>query len=253
VLKGLTCAIRTLSVLPAFGDEPDNIADSLPWFPLTGAILGFLCMCTGWLSSFLFPNWAEATAVVMLVYSVLVTRGFHLDGLADCADGFGAGWTPERRLEIMKDSHLGAFGVIALVLMLLIKWVALTKLVETGNIQFILIAYIISRTTSAELSTCLPYARKEGGTAGPCVTGSSPRHRFLALGSASLLCSLVNGLGGLLLLALGLAVSRLLGVWFTKRVGGITGDLLGTNSEVVEATIMLAAASGIVSSGGGIL
>lgn len=238
MLNGFTYAMRTLSALPVPGSEPTNTSDSLPWFPLSGAILGGLCYVLGY-ALHTFGNWPEATGALVLIFSVLITRGFHLDGLADCADGFGAGWTPERRLAIMKDSHLGAFGVLALVLILLIKWVALTKLAASGLLFYIVTAYIVSRTTSAELSVCLPYARPEGGTAGACVSGAKPHHRVWFLSCAILLCLLLAGITGIVLLACGWGISRLLGIWFMRRVGGVTGDLLGTNSEIVETSLLL--------------
>jgi adenosylcobinamide-GDP ribazoletransferase len=233
-MSGLTTAIQTLSILPIHGKGCEDFAKSLPWFPLVGLLLGLiLAGIAGCCSA--VP--AEAAAVLLLLAGVLLTRGFHMDGLADCADGFGGGYTRERVLEIMKDSSTGAFGAIAIALSLLIKWVALTHLVETGNIAVIIVAYVVSRALQVEQMVRLPYARATG-TAASFVEGAIPAHRLIALITAGIVTFLLAGLTGLSYLALAWLTAFLFGLYCRKRVGGITGDLVGATSELTETLIL---------------
>jgi adenosylcobinamide-GDP ribazoletransferase len=193
---------------------------------------------------FVSDGWPAGAAMVAVAGVTILTRGFHLDGLADWADGFGGGRDKERTLAIMKDPHTGAFGVMAIILVLMAKWVACSRLMETGSMSWIVPACIVSRAAVAELAVCLPYARMEGGTAGPFVDRALPAHRFKALASALLLVVVFKGLAGTVVFMGGWAACRLLGLWFLKRVGGVTGDLLGACCELVETGVLIACAAG---------
>lgn len=235
-MKSFITAIQTLSILPIRGEGCDDFSDSLPWFPIVGMILGGILTILAHLCGNM-P--AEATAALVLLGGVLLTRGFHIDGLADCADGFGGGYTRERVLEIMKDSATGAFGSIAIALSLLIKWVALKHLIESGHLSGILIAYTISRAMQVEQMVHLPYARANG-TAASFVRGAQPLHRRLAHLVAGLTALLLGGLIGLKLYLIAWLAAWLFGLYCKKRVGGITGDLLGATSEITEILILFA-------------
>ena len=233
-MNGLITAIQTLCILPIRGKGCEDFAKSLPWFPAVGLLLGLILVGVAGCCKAI-P--AEATAVLILLAGVLLTRGFHIDGLADCADGFGGGYTRERVLEIMKDSSTGAFGAIAIALSLLIKWVALTHLVETGNLAIIIVAYVVSRALQVEQMVRLPYARATG-TAASFVQGASPAHRLIVLATAGVIAFLLKGILGVLYLAIAWLAAFLFGQYCKKRVGGITGDLLGTTSELSETLIL---------------
>lgn len=244
MFQGLVTALRTLTILPVPGRDTRDLPQALPWFPLVGCLLGIMLWGLALAFDLASAGWPAGAAITAVAGSAVLTRGFHLDGLADLADGFGGGRDQERALAIMKDPHMGAFGVMAIVLVLMAKWVACTRLVETGLISWIIPAYIVSRLSVAELAACLPYARREGGTAGPFVDKARPSHRLIALVSALLLVMAFKGLSGALVLFFGWALCRLLGVWFLKRVGGVTGDLLGACCELVETGILMACAVG---------
>lgn len=233
-MKGLITAIQTLSILPIRGKGCEDFAKSLPWFPIVGLLLGLILVgiaqaCTA--------VSAEATAVLLLLAGVLLTRGFHMDGLADCVDGFGGGYTRERVLEIMKDSATGAFGSMAIALSLLIKWVALTHLISTGNSAVIIMAYVASRALQVEQMVRLPYARANG-TAASFVAGATPMHRLIALTTAAIIAFSLKGITGIIYLAIAWLAAFIFGAYCNKRVGGITGDLLGTTSEITETLIL---------------
>lgn len=233
-MNGLITAIQTLSILPVRGKGCEEFAQSLPWFPVVGLLLGGLLTGLAVAGRMVQP---EAMAVVLLMASVLLTRGFHLDGVADCADGFGGGYTRVRVLDIMKDSSTGAFGAIALILVLLTKWIALTHMMQTGNFSILLIAYVGSRAFQVEQMVRLPYARQTG-TAASFVQGATSTHRWTALATAGLIAFLLKGPVGIVYLSIAWGAAFLFGAYCKKRVGGITGDLLGATSELTETLIL---------------
>jgi adenosylcobinamide-GDP ribazoletransferase len=232
--RGLVTALRTLTILPVPGRDAPDPAQALPWFPLAGCLLGLLLWGTGLAFDFVSGGWHAGAAVALTAGSAVLTRGLHLDGLADWADGSSGSRDRERALAIMKDPHVGAFGVMAVALALMARWAACTRLAEAGLLSWIVPACIVSRAAVAELSACLPYARAEGGTAVPFVNGAHPSHRVKALLLAVLLVSASSGLAGAAFLLCGWAACRLLGAWFRKRAGGVTGDLRGAGCEMVE-------------------
>ncbi len=179
------------------------------------------------------------TAAFLVTAQTLLTRGFHLDGIADAADGFGGGYTKERSLEIMKDSTVGAFGGIAIVLTLLLKFVLFYSLILIGHAEIIFATMVISRTAQVFQCVTLPYARPTG-TAAASVQNAKPSH----LSVAAVLCAgllLISKPVSLWLLPIGLLSAFLWGLYCRKRVGGITGDLLGATNEITEITVLTGA------------
>ena len=167
-----------------------------------------------------------------------------MDGLADWADGFWGARDREKTLAIMKDPRVGSFGALAIACVLLVKWVSLTRLVETGSPCWILAACVNSRTGMVVLLATQPYARAEGGTAAPFSQGAAPWRLAAALLAAAVVTPLFCGRSwtwpAALLLAW--AGARVFGAWCNRRVGGITGDLLGACCELTETGILAAGA-----------
>lgn len=240
---GFVTAARTLTIVPVPGTEAKNLAAALPWFPLVGALIGALQFG---LAEALMPvsgGWPAGVAVVLLVAAVVVTGALHLDGLADWADGLGARGDRDRALRIMKDPLTGAFGVVSLAVLIAAKLVALSRLVELDAAAMIVVAAVVSRTMTVELAVGLPYARDEGGTGAPMVREAQPSHRLRAWVGGGALAVLFGGATGLLAMAGGAAVTGLFARQARRRLGGVTGDLLGANCELVEtATLLLCAA-----------
>jgi len=181
---------------------------------------------------------------------VLLTGAFHEDGLADVADGLGGTSNRERALEIMRDSRIGAFGAIALVLALGLKFALLVALAGQGAMvacAALLAAHVLSRLVPLAVMRALPYVGAEGGKAKPmadAVSGSAvgigvlwslPAVALLALAGGA-----ANGLAALLAAALvGVVMVRLL----RRRLGGFTGDGLGATQQLSELAIYLALAA----------
>ena len=239
--------MRTLTILPIPGREAERPADALYFFPIVGAIIGGLVLLAAWSLTSLV-NWTGGAAFAGVIVLVWLTRALHLDGLSDTVDACLASPERERRLAIMKDSHIGAFGATAIVLALLCKLVSLEKLCSTGHWSWILLPIVLSRTVMVLAATSLPYARAEGGKARAFVEGGKPAHFWVAFVLAVLICLLQAGSIGLLAVALALALALLEVRRMRKTFGGATGDLLGFAGETIECVLcfFLAAISNVL-------
>ncbi len=234
IARGFVTALRTLSILPLPGKDAAKLGSTLPWFPAAGALLGAGVFGTAKLLS-LFPAAVgpNGAAFLLVLLSAVLTRGLHLDGLADAADGLFSMTDRRRTLAVMKDSRIGTFGVLALICLLCAKWLALARLLELDRAIWVVAAWIVSRAAMATLAAALPYARAEGGTGMPFVNDTTWKH---AVAACLLAVLLLATLGSTFLLSVvpAAVVAWLLSGIFRRRVGGITGDLLGATGEIVE-------------------
>jgi len=235
-MRNLRTAFGLLTTLP-FGMpenwQPGDSGRAGVWYPLVGIVIGGLTWLA-WLGlSMYFPP--LIAGVLTLLIWVGLTGGLHIDGLVDCCDGLLGSATPKRRLEIMKDPHMGTFGGIGLMLVLLAKAAALSSLAPSAGLGIILAA-TISRWFILPASL-LPLARPDGMGAD---FAAGFRHSaifitaILPLGFALLL-----GLQGLIaVLAAMLAAAAVLGL-ACNRIKGVTGDVFGLLVEVTETAVLL--------------
>jgi adenosylcobinamide-GDP ribazoletransferase len=203
------------------------------WYPLVGLVIGAFTWLAWKGATFLFPS--LVTGVITLAVWVFLTGGLHLDGLADCCDGLFASVSRERRLEIMKDPHVGTFGVIGLILILFLKAAALASLTSSSSLG-ILLAATLARwcILSAGL---FPLARSSGMAA----DFKSGLHQSSIMLSAIIPLTLLVllGLRGIFSAFVGILTAALI-LWIAKsRIGGVTGDVFGMIVEVVETTVLL--------------
>ena len=242
-IQGFSTALKTLTVIPWPDRERENLASSLPWFPVIGLILGLMLYILARLWGLFLPHgqWPAGAAMAILAAEIGFTRALHLDGLADWADSLGGMYTREKRLDIMKDSHVGAFGAIVLILMLMTKWIVFERILSTGSIIWLMLIPVISRDMMVELITSLPYARSGYGMGKDFVEGASLRHRITSHGIGLILCIPMGPLG-LLFWILALFVTRIFRRRCLKGFGGITGDLLGTANEMIELFLLIVCA-----------
>jgi adenosylcobinamide-GDP ribazoletransferase len=239
---GLVTAFRTLTIFPVPGQDTPKHSESLPFFPLVGLALGLLLWAISLINRVISGGgWPMGIGALMLLASVISTRALHLDGLADFVDAAGGGWDQNKRLEIMKDTRLGVFGAVAIILTLLCKWLAFARLITAGSTIWLLLIHMLSRATQVQLAVKLPYARSEGGTALPFVQEASGYQRWAAL-TIVLIAALAYGPLGLVALAVAQITTWIYGGWCRKNMGGITGDLLGAGNEIIEVTLLLLAA-----------
>lgn len=213
-----------------------ELARSLFWFPWVGALLGGLYGAAALGLGKLWP--AVAVAAMVTGLSVFLTRGLHLDGLADTLDGLGGGREPQSRLAIMKDSRLGAFGATGLGLALIVKFALLQVLLEQERLGGLVLFPALSRWGLVALAYLSPYARPEGGLGRDMTEGVTFRTLTGATLAALALSLVLGRLHGLILLAAcGLAVLGL-NRFFRRQLGGITGDVLGAASEILELLVL---------------
>lgn len=209
-----------------------DFASAVRLYPLVGIVIGALVAGAGWLGALADP-WLGAVAA--LIAWVWVTGALHLDGLGDLADGLGAAHgNRERLLAVMADPHVGSFGVVAIVLQLAVKLVALHLLLPGGWPLLVAIP-AAARLGPLWWASRVPALKASG--LGAAIAGSV-RARDLA-GWALLLLAAAVILPVLLAFPLLLLV---LGLWFRRRVGGMTGDVHGAGIELVETGLLLLAA-----------
>lgn len=184
---------------------------------------------------------AGVAAAVALAASALATGALHEDGLSDTADGLFGGWTRERRLEIMKDSRVGSYGVLALLLVTLARWSAVAALMDGGHFAALLAAGAMSRAPMGGLMAFLPNARGSGLSHG---TGAPSRRVALAGAGLAVGLGLLLAGGAVVGIVLSaLAVTVALG-WLAKRkIGGQTGDILGASQQLAETAMLAVLAS----------
>ncbi len=215
-------------------DERD-LGRMVPWFPVVGAVLGALIGASYWaLNGPLGPMLAAITAITV---GVVVTGAFHEDGLADTADGLG-GMEAERRLAIMKDSRVGTFGSLAIVLSSLARVVALAGLGAADGWLALIAAHTVGRTMATLVMITTTPARADG--LGTSYTDDVPRAAVLAVAGLVSLGALGAGLGS----AVGLVAAAVgaVGVAALARraFGGTTGDVLGAVEQIGELAVLVA-------------
>jgi adenosylcobinamide-GDP ribazoletransferase len=243
MLNGLVTALRTLTLLPVPGKDAERFSSSLYWFPIVGLLIG--AVQAGLARAGAAAGWPELAALLALGGGVIMTRGLHADGLADLADGFFGGRSKEAALRIMKDPNVGSFGALALIVVTLLKWICLLELVRHGAFGMLAAGVMIARMAQVLLAARLPYARAEGGTATAFVEGAGTAHLLVALlCSVLLLLPLVNFdlLKAAVLMGSGVVSVSAVGFLSWRKIRGVTGDVLGTCSELTEAAVWLSAA-----------
>jgi adenosylcobinamide-GDP ribazoletransferase len=243
-LQLLLCAVQFLTRLPVpplTGFEPDWTTRAARYFPLVGLLVGGICAAVFWGASRIWSG--PVAAVLALGCGVLLTGGFHEDGLADTADGLGGGTTPARRLEIMKDSRVGTYGVLALVLMLGLKGAALAGMPASLGAWALVAAHAAGRAAAVVVMFLLPYAGDERAAKWkPAAGGPTRAEVLLAVGVGCVPIALSPGMAPFALL-LGAAAVLALALLARRLIGGFTGDLLGGVEQVFEAGFLLGAAA----------
>jgi adenosylcobinamide-GDP ribazoletransferase len=236
--RGFVGALQFLTRLP-LSTTQNNLGEALGWLPLVGlligGVLGLVDLGLAWLGA---PPLVGSTIVVVLL--LVVSGALHADGLMDTCDAVFGHASPERRLEIMRDPHVGAFGVAGLLSVLALKIAALASLPAPARLGLIVLAPCLGRWSIVLVAVVFPYGRATG-LGSPLKAVAS--RRLLAIASIVPIaaCVVVGPLGivaGVLatLSALGL------GRWLMRLLPGLTGDCYGATCEVVETVVWLSGA-----------
>lgn len=242
--KEFVAAVTFLSVLPMPGrmqlfqhkDASPSRSVGSAYFPLVGLLLGLLLWLLVLVFAPLVPQFALAGLLVVAL--VLLTGGLHLDGLMDTCDGILGGATRERKLEIMRDSRVGSFGVLAGACALLLKFAFFASLGEHTLPLALLVTLPSARWAMVLALRIFPGARPSG--LGATFRQAVTSERVALAGMIALVIVLIAGQWiGLVVWATSSAVALVLGFWMTSSLGGLTGDCYGAIAEVAEVASLL--------------
>jgi adenosylcobinamide-GDP ribazoletransferase len=236
-MKKLAAAFTLLTIIPIPRVSPgeQDIAGCKPYFPVVGLVIGTLACITTILMCKI-PQ--SITSVIVVIFLALISRCFHLDGLADSADGIMSSRPREKMLEIMRDSHIGTMGVFAILAVFSVKTVSFISISSSALPAVVLLAPILSRYSIILYTHVSQYARENGlgkamfenksfltllwGT----LFSTSFAYYFLAITGILIFC--------------GIIVSTLLWAFYTRiKLGGATGDTIGANVEISEMLVPL--------------
>ena len=226
------------------GFDPAWLNQASRYFPLVGVVVAVITGATYALAAWFLPT--PVAVILSTIAGIYATGAFHEDGFADMCDGFGGGMTPERVLEIMKDSRIGAYGAIGTICLLALKLATLSMLPPLAAIGALFIAHPLSRLMATSLIWRLDYARAEGKSK-PLAQKMSGVEFTIAALTAALPATAVASLhwitwNGLLAGVIAAAAAT---IWlarkFVRRIGGYTGDCLGAVQQVSEVMFYLGA------------
>ncbi|VXB64486.1 Adenosylcobinamide-GDP ribazoletransferase [Burkholderia sp. 8Y] len=219
------------------GFERDYLNAAARYFPLVGAMVGGVAALVYLVALRMFP--AGIAVLLSMAATLILTGAFHEDGLADCADAFGGGYSRDDVLRIMHDLRIGAFGAIALVIALALKWQSLAALPPIRAGFLMIAAHAASRTFAISYLLTLDYVRAEG-KAKPVAQRMSVTSFLIAMlfGLPWLFC--IGWQFACVAIAVLAMLRVIVGRYFVRRIGGYTGDCLGCAQQVFEIAIYLA-------------
>jgi adenosylcobinamide-GDP ribazoletransferase len=236
---GLLAALRFLTIIPLPGrrqSSPKEIGRSIVYFPLVGAIIGLILAGLNWLLGHVLPS---ALVNVLLVVSLTaITGGLHLDGFVDTCDGLAGGKTIARRRQVMKDSRAGAFGIIGVSLLLLVKYVALNSVPASWLMPTLLLMPVVSRWAMVYSVFAYPYAKPSG--LGKVFKREADFSGFLVATVIALAVAVIpSQLSGLMIMFCVWIIVIALAFYLKGRFGGLTGDTYGAINEVAEVLVLI--------------
>lgn len=229
--------------------NPDYLNKASRYFPLIGWIVGIIFFLAFYISSQLFSN--ETAIIIGLIASILTTGAFHEDGFADVCDGFGGGWTKEKILLIMKDSAIGAYGAIGLIVLFLLKFTALNELIHLNTIQnsqflFIGLLFIsghsVSRLAAISIVFTHQYSREDATSKSKPIAKNFSWKEVIGAFAFGLIPLFILAFFNfqILLVLIPVFMTRyFLARYFQKWIDGYTGDCLGATQQVCEVVFYL--------------
>lgn len=241
----IIAAFQFLSIFPTIIHRmftSKEMGRAVGYFPLVGIALGFLLYGVNSFMQIIFPN--SVSAAITIFAWVVFTRAFHLDGFMDTCDALFGGWTPERRLEIMKDSRMGAFGVAGGILILLMQYTALDSILDASLhsslklFSALLLSTTLGRWASPLVIYAFPYAREEG-----MVIEMKRNVRIQEIIIATLITGIfsffVSSWLGLILMLASAVIGICIALYAMRLLHGLTGDIYGTVTTSVETFILI--------------
>jgi adenosylcobinamide-GDP ribazoletransferase len=235
----VACRFLTRLPLPDPGWRDGDLRRAAPAFPVVGVVVGGLAVG---IYAALAPLWGGAVGAIAAVLAmVALTGGLHEDGLADTADGLWGGHDPARRLEIMRDSRVGTYGIVAVTASLALRAVLLAPLGTAGVARAVISGAVVGRAAMVVVAAWLPAATAGRGSQ---VVGA-PGAGGSALVTTVVAATLGVAVGPWAVIPLVAALAAVVGVGALarRRLGGVTGDVLGATGQVVEIVVIAAVAA----------
>jgi adenosylcobinamide-GDP ribazoletransferase len=242
VIQDMVLALQFMTRVPIRSKrlDPMRLSRASAWFPAVGMLVGGVAALAYML---LVPHLTRPlAALIAVLVMVLITGGLHEDGLADCADAFGGGWTRADKLRILKDSRIGTFGAIALILSLAGRVLLLATMPAGAVVGYMISAQVLARCTLLPLSVLLKPAREQEGQG--CRVAGAMSWLTVALGTAiaiALTALILRTYAWQPILAVAI-VTGASGLFYERRLGGITGDCMGATIQLSEIAVYLCGA-----------
>lgn len=238
-MKGFLGAVQFLTRVPVRLTTPAEHARVVPWFGVVGALIGAIVGAVGAGLVELIP--AAVAGACAVIVGLLITGAFHEDGLADIADAFGGGWTVEQRLEILKDSRHGTYGVAALASSIVVRVVCAASIASPAALfASFVAAHALGRTAAVATMMSAPPAA-ETGLGVEAARSLRPMTTAFGLLAGIGICAVVTGWWVIPFLgaaAVGAGVTAALAI---RKIGGVAGDVLGAVEQVVECLVLIVA------------
>ena len=236
-IEDFLVAIQFLTRLPVprVRFDPDSLARAAKFFPVVGLIIG---LGASVLQRITAPHLSHPlVALLVLTFLILITSGLHEDGLADTADGFGGGWNREQVLTILRDSRIGSFGALALVVSVLARFLLLSTLPMNRFTAFIVSAHVLCRWTTLPLSYFLPPAREGDGQGARIAQKISLASLLLGTLLSFAIVFYFMRIEFWIPVFVALVITTLSGLYYSRRIGGVTGDCFGATNQLTEIAI----------------
>lgn len=240
-MKGLISAIQFITILPLGKPGTFDSKGMVPFFPVVGIFLGVLVAA---LDYAVLRLWTEPVAAILdVIFLVVLTGAFHLDGLGDTADGLLGHRTKEKALSVMKDSRIGVMGLVAIITALSIKWAGIMSLDAHHRILLLVVIPAYARGGMIFGFRYFNYGRSSEGLGHPFFSNTFKVSDFWGL-LIPVGLSLFLGWRGVWLILIFAVITASILFYYKKRMGCITGDMLGAMTEVTESTLFLLASIG---------
>lgn len=239
-MKSFILAVQFMTRIPIpvnMDIKREDFQKTVRFFPIVGLIIGLSEALIYYISCQYLSIMLTAFAVVLT--HIIITGAMHIDGLGDTADGIFSGRSTDKILDIMKDSRLGTFGALAIIVVVVGKIIMISSLSEKYVLMVIILAPVISRTMNIFLMYKRKYARNTQGMGDLFIGTLKIENAIIAFILASVLIVSIGKLYGIVMFIVGFVFTILFRSYIESKIGGITGDILGASDELNEILIYL--------------
>ncbi len=236
-IEDFLVAIQFLTRLPVprVRFDPDSLSRAAKFFPVVGLAIG---LGASVLQRIAAPHLSHPlVALFVLTFLILITSGLHEDGLADTADGFGGGWNREQVLTILRDSRIGSFEALALILSVLARFLLLSSLPVNRFTAFIVSAHVLCRWTTLPLSYFLAPARESDGQGARIAQKISPAALLIGTLLSFAIVFYFMRTEFWIPVLVAFVITAFSGLYYSRRIGGITGDCFGATNQFTEIAV----------------